>query len=277
METLDLDGLRLAYQVHGEGEPVVLVGGTGTPPVVWDYVLIPALTQAGYQAVTFASRGVAPSDGPPAPYSVAEMADDTAHLIEHLGLERCRLVGVSLGGCIAEELSHRRPELAASAVLISSAGPTTAFTRARMQAEREMFAAVEVPDSYDFIDALSSLLPPETLRDDDTTVTNWVSILKSESAYAWAGDGRRGQYEAMWDWLLTDTDDVMARYSQVSVPCLVISFEHDLTFTARNGRRAAEAMPHGEFVEIHGAAHGGFVTKADEWRPAVLDFFQRAS
>ncbi|MGH3445995.1 MAG: alpha/beta fold hydrolase [Nocardioidaceae bacterium] len=272
METLQLDDLHLAYQVHGQGEPVVLIGGTGMPPTIWDHLLVPALTEVGYQAITFANRGVSPSDGPPAPYSVTQMAADTAHLIEHLGLDRCRLVGVSLGGFIAEELSHTRPELIDAAVLIASAGPTTAFTRARMEAERELFAACDIPESYDFIDALSSMLPPTTLQDDDTTVQNWASILR-DGVSAWAGDGRHGQYEAVWAWLLDEnkTD----RYPHISVPTLVIGFEHDLTFPPSSGRQAAEAMPNGQFHQITGAAHGGFVIQAENNQRAILNFFSR--
>lgn len=273
METLGINGVQLAYRIHGEGDPVVLLSGTGMPPDVWDFLLVPALNEAGYQAVTFAARGVAPSDGPSAPYSVAGMAEESAELIEQLGIDKCHVLGVSLGGFIAEELARTRPELVSSAILISSAGPATAFARARMEAEREMFHSADVPEGYDFIDALSSLLPPKTLQEDDTTVQNWVSILKGGSASAWAGDGRRGQYEAVWAWLLAD--DVLGRYRQMSMASLLIGFEHDLIFPPRTARQAAESIPKGEFLEIGGAAHGGLITKADQWRPAVLDFLAR--
>jgi pimeloyl-ACP methyl ester carboxylesterase len=89
---------QLSYEVSGAGEPVVLVGGTGMPPVGWDAAgLRPALVEAGYQVLTFASRGVAPSAAPPPPYSVEDLSGDLAELLDHLGMSQCRVVGLSLG------------------------------------------------------------------------------------------------------------------------------------------------------------------------------------
>src|SRR5438552_1254442 len=66
------------YAVEGEGEPVGLISGTGMPPEQWQLGLGPDLVTRGYRVITFANRGIPPSDCPPAPYTIADLAADTA-------------------------------------------------------------------------------------------------------------------------------------------------------------------------------------------------------
>jgi pimeloyl-ACP methyl ester carboxylesterase len=61
MAEATVNGVRLVYDVHGSGEPVVLVCGTGQPAFSWDVFQVPALTAAGYQVVTFDNLGREPS------------------------------------------------------------------------------------------------------------------------------------------------------------------------------------------------------------------------
>lgn len=106
MAEIVANGVRIGDEEFGEGEPVLLICGTSMPPVVWQMSLVPALVGAGYRVVTFANRGTEPSDAPPAPYTVADMTADAEGLIDALNLAPCRVVGYSLGGFIAEELSY---------------------------------------------------------------------------------------------------------------------------------------------------------------------------
>lgn len=268
-----LNSVELEYEVDGQGPTIVLIGGSGMPAVAWRFLALPTLTDAGYQVVTFASRGVAPSQALPPPYSIAEMAADTAALIEHLGAEPVRVVGLSLGGFIAEELVRQRPELVRSVILVASAGRATAYVRARFRAERELFSTCTVPYSYDVARALGDILRPDTLQDDDAAVERWASMLAHQREIWTHPDGRLGQYHAIWAWLLDE--DPFTRWLAVRAPCLVIAFEHDLLFPPSVGREAAEAMPRGQFVEIPDATHNGAFEKPDEVNRLVLDFFAR--
>jgi len=236
--------------------------------MLWDSLYVPALTEAGYQVITYSNRGVQPSDGPRGPYAVEEMAADAVALLDHLELKNVVMLGVSLGGFIVEELCRARPELVKCAILISCAGPTTAFVKAKLNAERQMQEMGGIPTPYDLIDALSVTLPERTLRDDDATVEMWSSAIIQVTA--WAGDGRYGQFAASWSWLLDQ--DRMPIYENMKPVCLVMAFENDLMFPPRCGRKAAEAMSNGRFVEIPDATHGGFAAKASECVQAIKQF-----
>src|SRR5579863_4063915 len=114
------NGIRLAYERSGKGERVLLVMGTAASGRAWTLYQTPALVQAGYQAVTFDNRGIPPSDVPAGKYSLADMVEDTKGLIEALDAAPCRIIGVSLGAMIAQELAIRWPHLVRCAVLMAT-------------------------------------------------------------------------------------------------------------------------------------------------------------
>lgn len=114
-----LNGIRMRYEVAGAGSPVLLISGLSMPAVGW----APQVKGLAphFQVVTFDNRGVGETDLPPEPvYTMAQMADDAAALLRQLKIARAHVVGVSMGGTIAQELAFRHPQLVRSLVLVSS-------------------------------------------------------------------------------------------------------------------------------------------------------------
>ena len=83
-----VNGISIDYSMAGDGPPVLLICGTGQPADLW-FAQVADLTAAGHTVITFDNRGCGRSQAPPAPYLVADMAADTAGLIDHLGLGPC--------------------------------------------------------------------------------------------------------------------------------------------------------------------------------------------
>lgn len=275
MKIAMVNGVRLAFEVHGDaGEPVLFLGGTGMPGSFWLYMgQVPALLAAGFRPVTFDGRGVGASEGTAGPYTVPQLAEDAAGLIRALDLGPTHLVGVSQGGFIAEHLASTCPELLSTVTLIASAGPTTAYTRAWAQCWRDLLATgCPIPDSVYVSDILATGLPQTMLQDDDVTVQHWVSLFSA--ATGWTNPGMLGQQAACHAWLLDH--DHQAAWPAVTVPCLVMAFEHDLSFPPRVGRIAAGAMPAAEFLAIAGVGHAnGLFDAAAEITAGLLDFLGR--
>src|ERR671912_94978 len=112
---IEANGLRIYYEVHGEGEPLLLIhGGTPTPHFLGYH--LPAFTEH-FQVFTPDSRGHGRTDNPTGELGYRVMADDVAALIVALGLQRPLVLGYSDGGQIALELGMRYPGLARALVL----------------------------------------------------------------------------------------------------------------------------------------------------------------
>ena len=216
-------GVTLVYDVFGEGEPVVLVCGCGQPAVGWHLEIAPSLVAAGYQVVTFDNRGVAPSSAPPAPYSIADMVDDTLGLLDHLGLDQVRIAGYSMGGWVAETIAIEHPDRVRGAVFVGSCNAATAWEIAITTVERDI--AKLDPDLPPLFYATETLryLPNRDLQNSEL-VSGWLSMIGDLPP--WPNPGRLGQYEACLAWS-TDMERTTA-WSTIAVPCLVLSFEHDV-------------------------------------------------
>jgi 3-oxoadipate enol-lactonase len=105
MPFASLPDVTLHYALDGEGEEtVVLVNGLGDDLETW-YLQVPDLLAAGYRVLRYDNRGVGQSSKPMGPYSSRLMADDTKHLVDQLGINDFHLVGVSMGGMIAQEFA----------------------------------------------------------------------------------------------------------------------------------------------------------------------------
>lgn len=269
MPEVVVDGVRLSYEVRGEGPPLLLICGTMQPAMSWWLFGGQQLADSGHTVIAFDNRGVPPSDVPPPPYTVDEMASDAIGLMEHLGLGPYAVMGASLGGMITQRVALRRPDLVRAAIFLVSGGDPCAYGRASIQAMVDLLSTgVELPDSFAAFNMLSSILPPRALQDDDAV----------NGALAMAGlfgalprDGMLGQFTADLRWA---SEDHVTELAGLEMPVLAIAAEHDLAFPPAHVKRAVDVIPHGEFVEIAGAAHVA-VDKVDEINAAALDFLRR--
>jgi pimeloyl-ACP methyl ester carboxylesterase len=144
MPNATVNGISIDYSTAGDGPPVLLICGTGQPADLW-FAQVADLTAAGHTVITFDNRGCGRSEAPPAPYLVADMAADTAGLVEHLGLGPCDIIGYSLGGYIAQELAVTRADLVRRLVLLAGAGPAPAYAVARARAAVDLARALDPP------------------------------------------------------------------------------------------------------------------------------------
>jgi pimeloyl-ACP methyl ester carboxylesterase len=115
------DGIEIAYEVYGEGKPVLLIHGFASSGVVnwlatgW----VDSLNKAGYQAITIDNRGHGLSQKlyDENLYYAHDMAEDAARLLDHLGLKRVAVMGYSMGARITAFLALNHPDRVAAAVL----------------------------------------------------------------------------------------------------------------------------------------------------------------
>lgn len=262
------NGVRLAYERHGSGEPVLLIMGTGAAGRVWTMHQTPALVRAGYEAITFDNRGIPPSDCPPGRYTLADMVSDTRGLIEGLGLGACRIVGVSLGAIIVQELLTTAPPLVRSAVLMATKARSDTARSALGAADRVLAeSGVRLPPQYSAAVSVFRMLSPATLNNEEA-VSLWLDVFEQADSGTTVAEGQN------WAGLPGGADQRPA-LRDATAPCRVIAFSDDLLTPPVLGAEVAEAIPDCDFVEIPDCGHLGYLERPDEVNAAIIEFLQK--
>ncbi|MEV2250520.1 alpha/beta hydrolase [Streptomyces sp. NPDC050147] len=264
MPVVPVNGIKLSYDDHGSGEPVVMVTGTAAPGRIWRTHQVPALKAAGYRVVTVDNRGIPPTDAGPQSYTVDDMAADVAGLIEHLGAGPCRVVGFSLGGIIVAELLLARPELVRQAVLIASCGRADALIAAMAAADLALAdSGGALPPAYAAYAQAIQNLSPETLNDEER-LRDWLAVFELSGAAPGSVRDQLG---------LQLIGDRLPAYRRIGVPCHVIGFADDLVARPHLVREVATAIPGAGYTEISGCGHFGCLEKPDAVNEAMTGFF----
>jgi pimeloyl-ACP methyl ester carboxylesterase len=114
----DANGIRIHYEVHGEGRPLLLILGLSAD--VSEYTALIDQLAARSRVIAFDNRGAGRSDKPDAPYSIELMAADALGVMDALDVTRADVLGISLGGRIALELARGHPERVERLILVST-------------------------------------------------------------------------------------------------------------------------------------------------------------
>jgi len=115
MPSLQSNGVNLYYEEHGSGDPLILIMGFTVSSIGWHWN-IPAFAR-NFRTLVFDNRGVGQSDKPDVPYSMTMFADDTAGVLDTLGIDQAHVFGISMGGMIAQEFALRYPQRVKALVL----------------------------------------------------------------------------------------------------------------------------------------------------------------
>lgn len=257
------NGIRLAYERSAGGDPVLLIAGSGSAGHFWTLHQTPALRAAGHGTIVFDNRGIPPSDAPAGKYSLADFVADTRGLITALELAPCRIVGMSLGAMIAQELAIDHPDLVRAAVLIATRARADAARLAMTEAEIALVeSGVRLPAAYEAATTVFKMFSPSTL-DDENAVTSWLEVFEM----AGTGTVAPGQ---TWADLAGDRRAALRR---VTAPCRVVTFTDDLITPPHLGAEVAEAIPRCDLVEIPGCGHLGCLERPDAVNAAITGFF----
>jgi len=112
------NGIEIYYEIHGEGQPLVLISGLGYSSWQW-HKMVPLLAEH-FQVIVFDNRGVGQSDKPAGPYVAQMLAADTIGLLDALGIDKAIVMGHSMGGFIAQSMALEYPERVSKLILAST-------------------------------------------------------------------------------------------------------------------------------------------------------------
>ena len=256
--------MNLAYDDRGKGDPVLFIAGRGGAGRTWHLHQVPEFQRAGYRCITFDNRGVGATEQA-GDFGIEQMVADTAALIEKLDAAPARIVSVSMGSYIAQELMLARPELVHSAVLMATRGREDRSREFFRSAERELAdAGIELPASYDAKLRLIESFSPKTLNDDNV-VRDWIDMFTMWPTKP--TPGLRAQNR------IAPEGNRLPAYRNITVPVLVIGFSDDIVLPPHLAREVADALPNGRYLQIPNAGHLGFIERPDAVNAAALEFF----
>jgi len=258
--------IDMYYEVHGEGEPLVMIQGLGTDISGWALQVAPLSER--YRVVLFDNRGVGRSDTPEPPYSVAKMTDDTVALIDALGIDRAHVLGLSLGGMVAQELAVRMPQRLKSLVLVSTASRFPPLTRHTLQVWLRM--AEEGACLETRLREMFSWWFTDRFFEKEKWVAAVLNVFLG-NPHPQPVQCYRGQIAACLEY---DSSDCPG---QIAVPALVVAGRKDILVPCGLSQQLADGIPGSELAFLEGAGHAMHAEIPDEFNRVVLDFLGRVT
>jgi pimeloyl-ACP methyl ester carboxylesterase len=258
--------INLYYEVHGEGQPLLLIMGYGSNSGHW-FVILPHLASR-FNVIIFDNRGTGRSDKPDIPYTAEMMTGDIIGLLDAIGIGAANVFGVSMGGMIAQELALRYPGRVKKLVLgctscggphtVKSSPEATAFLfdpeRARLSDEERAYSTVPWLWNEDFIDK-----HPEAVK----------RYVKTTTQYPTPTHG----YICQGNFILSH--DTYDRLPQIKAPALVMCGARDRLIPPENSKILASRIPGAELVIFEKAGHGFISDTADESSDKIIRFLKR--
>lgn len=257
---VDINGITLAYGDRGNGLPLVLIHGFPLNRKMW-HPQAEALAKTGCRVITPDLRGFGASEVTTTPVSMDTYADDIVALMDHLGIDKAVVGGMSMGGYVLLNLLERYPERVAAPVFIATkAGGDDDAGKAKRTALAE---ACRDQGITPVVEAFRNILfAPLTLTDNPDLVEEVLEWLNSADP--------RGAENALI--AMRERKDYAALLDLVSQPTLVIGGDQDQAIPLDNSRAIAEGVPGAQLCVLNGGGHLVNLEQPDRFNKAILEF-----
>ncbi|CAN5131562.1 alpha/beta hydrolase [soil metagenome] len=261
MPVAHVNGIDINYLDEGEGEAILLINGLADDLTTWDFQ-VPDLLAAGYRVVRFDNRGIGSTDKPVGPYSTDLLADDAKAIADTAGLDRYHVMGVSMGGMIAQRFALKYPGGILSLTLASTyAAPGPFCSR--------MFRM--------WADAAQVMGVPFVMRD----VTLWAFTLdffqNREAELAEFETAMRYMDQPVHAYLsqlaVIQNHDETANLGTLTMPTLVLAGDEDILIPTALSHDLHELIP-GSVWRTTPGGHGCMWEHPDEFNSAFIGFLR---
>jgi pimeloyl-ACP methyl ester carboxylesterase len=254
--------VRIAYESHGSGPPVILNHSFLCSGAMWA-PQVPALA-ARHRVINIDLRGHGASGPVHRPCNIYDLVDDTLAVMDHAGVDRAVWGGLSIGGMIALRAALTVPDRVAALILVDTdGGAETMWRRIKLMGLGGAVQAFGMRPALPEIGR--SMFGATTRRTQRTLVKEWKRRFASvdvPSIVQIAG-------------ALRQRDDVVSRLSSVKVPALVLVGAEDVALPPPRSRRIATALPQATLHEIPGVGHLVSLEHPEAVTTAMVDFLNQ--
>ncbi len=265
MPRANVGDIELYYQVHGDGFPLLMIQGYIGGHNAWFFQT--RTFKKFYKVIVFDNRGIGKTQKSQAPYTVKTMADDAVGLLNHLGIDKAYILGMSLGGMVAQEIAINYPEKVEKLVLVC----TTTGDDELANVHPDMLKALGLKEG-DTQPDLRSL-------DFRQTTTAIVSLAFNKRLYRLINvplvklfmklvdmEGLKQQLEAV------NGHNTGDRIHGINAPTLVLTGTEDRVISPLSSEQIAGKIPDARLVKLEGGSHAFFLEMRKEFNREVLDF-----
>lgn len=262
MPFADVNGISIYHEQHGQGgEPLLCVMGLAADHIAWALQL--EAFAASHRTILFDNRDVGQSWNADAPYELADMAADTLGLADALGLDRFHLLGVSMGGAIAQHAALAAPERIRTLTLaVTWAGSGASYAREKT---RLWASEARLRERDEWLDALLLLNVTEQFYENAEAVEFVKSVMRS-NPHPQSPEAFARQSDA------SSRHDLRGRLDELKMPVHIISGEHDILVPRWKQEELAAEIPGSRLTVIERGPHGLNLERPEEFNRAVLDF-----
>ena len=264
MPYAEVNGIKIYCETYGDGPPVVLIGGLGSQLQSWA-TQVPIYSKY-FRVIVFDNRGAGRSDKPDVPYSIELMADDTAGLLDTLGIDSAHVVGKSMGGMIGQWLAIKYPEKVKRLVLGCTSASRDQVGNEILRMGREIATKVGMRAVW-----LTALFLGYTR---DYLENNIGSIKEALAAIPENTEALTGYIRQSLACQEHEARDLVGR---IKAPTLVMLGERDMIASPKRSRELAELIPNARMKIFEVVGHGFWRERQEEVDRLVLDFLLEAS
>lgn len=289
MTAAQCNGITIEYEVYGEGEPMLLVMGLGGQLVAWPMEWVQRFVDRGFQVIRFDNRDVGLSTKMPgkppgllrviasalsprfakSEYLLSDMADDAAGLLDHLGIDKAHVVGVSMGGMIGQSIAIQHPDRVASLTSIMS----NTGDRKNGKVHRSLYLRFPKTLARTREEAIEKgLLTFKFISGShfEESKADLRALLEEALARSWDREGTARQTMA-----IAASPDRTPMLRELTIPTLVIHGLVDPLVMPSGGIATARAIPGSRLLTFPDMGHDLPHVRWDEMIDAIVDNARR--
>jgi len=253
------------FEDHGPpGAPtIVLIGGWASYRWIW-FRQVPAFTER-YRCVVFDNRGAGRSSKPDYPYTIDMFANDTVGLMDALGISNAYIVGISMGGMIAQQVAISYPEKVRGLILVSThfGGPNHIPIDGKTRALLLALPTETVSLDQAMEMRLRSTFSPQFLLENKPVI---------EQISEWALKHPSPLYAQAHQTAAAEAFNAESEVKKISAPTLVIHGDGDKAVPTKNGEMLADRISNSRLKIIEDASHFVIIERYEEFNNEVMNF-----
>jgi pimeloyl-ACP methyl ester carboxylesterase len=259
MPTVRANNITINYEVHGEGEPLLLINGLADDLASWAYQLDDFKQR--HQVIIFDNRGIGGTDKPAGAYTTAQMAADARGLLDALGIGRAHVLGVSMGGMIAQEFALAYPDRVRKLLLCCTCSEASAANQRLYRIWQETVPLLGL--SQMMKEVLLWCFTPEFFQDHPDTAQETEEALTGISQPV---EAYLSQLHSI------QVHNATARLGRITAPTLVLGAPRDLIFPPNQSQQIHAGIPGSTLTFTAHGGHAFLWEVPDEFNRVVLEF-----